>query len=90
MTQVKLLVVSKCMRHLLEPLRLASYDGLNLKAPNGGEYTFFPRLLSFVGDDPEVGCPGPASMTEMCALVTQPPCFDWVNHMHYGLLCLRR
>jgi hypothetical protein len=51
---LKLLVLKKCLETLLEPLREASYKGVEWKAPDGKQYLFFPRILSYVADDPEI------------------------------------
>jgi hypothetical protein len=52
---VKLRFISEAMNTLLSPLKALSYEGIILKEPNEGEEVkVYPRLLSYVMDDPEV------------------------------------
>lgn len=49
----KRLVLSQCLKIMLEPLMEASRSGMILQAPDGLQYSSFPRMLSYVADDPE-------------------------------------
>ena len=51
--EVKLVALSKCLQLLFAPLITAVAGGVELAAPSGLKYLFFPRLLSYVADDPE-------------------------------------
>lgn len=52
---VKLRYISMAIDTLLEPLKRLSYDGIMLSSPIDGEaVAVYPRLLSYVMDDPEV------------------------------------
>lgn len=52
---VKLRYMSMAIDALLAPLKSLSYDGIVLTSPIDGEtVTVYPRLLSYVMDDPEV------------------------------------
>ncbi|KAL4431240.1 hypothetical protein ABPG75_006496 [Micractinium tetrahymenae] len=51
---VRLFAVNECLRRLLAPLKQLANEGKVTAAPSGALYRFFPRLLSYVADDPEV------------------------------------
>jgi hypothetical protein len=51
---LKLTVLHKCLRVLLEPLVGPGKRGVRWKSPQGIEYLVFPRVMSYVGDDPEI------------------------------------
>lgn len=51
--QVKLAFINKCLASLLEPLRLASFSGVALTDSLQRQHNVFPRLFSYVVDDPE-------------------------------------
>jgi len=51
--EVKLVALSKCLELLFAPVKPAVAEGVELQAPSGSKYLFFPRLLSYVADDPE-------------------------------------
>lgn len=51
---VKLAVYAKCLETLLQPLAEASKSGEYWKDSYGDEYLIFPRILSYVADDPEM------------------------------------
>lgn len=46
-------IISECLRHLLAALKKASNEGLSLVDPQGQQQLVFPRLFSYVMDDPE-------------------------------------
>lgn len=50
----KLLVLTRCFIHLLEPLKVADSTGEVWLAPDGQKYRFFTRILSYIADDPEI------------------------------------
>lgn len=53
MATVRRTVVDRCLDIILEPLKQASHVGTILRAPDSCLYRVFPRLLSYVADDPE-------------------------------------
>jgi hypothetical protein len=50
----RLQVFSKCLSHLLQPMKVASKLGIPLVDPDGIRQHVHPRLLSYVADDPEL------------------------------------
>lgn len=50
---VKLHYINHAMSELTAPLKALSQTGIRLKDPNGVQRLVFPRLLSYVMDDPE-------------------------------------
>ena len=52
--QTKVALFNKVLSTMLEPLKRPSEVGERMRAPNGLWYYFFPRVLSYVVDDPEL------------------------------------
>ena len=50
----KLVVLSKCLETLLNPLKEASEIGAVWAVQNQDKYRFFPRVISYIADDPEI------------------------------------
>ena len=51
---LKHVVRQRCLSILLEPLKRLSHEGIQLKDPDGHVHLVFPRLISIVGDHPEI------------------------------------
>ena len=65
-------VISKCLSRLLEPMKEASHHGLRALCPDGRTLvTAYPRLASYVTDDPEskdIFCIRPAPAQHPCEM----------------------
>ncbi len=51
---VKVVTLSRCLEHLLKPMKELSFSGVKLPDPWGQPHMFFPQLISYVADNPEV------------------------------------
>lgn len=51
--QAKRELMAKCLTLMLAPLRAASYTGLHVQTADSRTHSVFPRVLSYVADDPE-------------------------------------
>jgi len=52
--KLKHVVRQRCLHILLEPLKQLSHQGIRLSDPEGTAQLVYPRLLSMVGDHPEI------------------------------------
>ena len=52
--KLKHVVRQRCLHILLEPLKQLSHQGIRLSDPEGTTQLVYPRLLSMVGDHPEI------------------------------------
>ncbi|GMH34587.1 hypothetical protein BSKO_02448 [Bryopsis sp. KO-2023] len=50
---LRLKVLHACIGKMLEPLKELSFSGISLVDPNGRAWTVYPRMLSWVADNPE-------------------------------------
>ena len=51
---IKMEIIHACLHVLLSPLKQLSWSGAIMPDPSGQRHNVYPRLLSDVGDDPEV------------------------------------
>ena len=53
--KLKHVVRQRCLSTLMQPLKQLSHEGVYINDPTGTAQLVFPRLLSIVGDHPEIG-----------------------------------